>query len=170
MNERKNAVTMRGNPLTLLGPELKAGDRAPEFAALDNGLQPVRLSDSAGKVRLIASLPSLDTGVCDAETRRFNQEAAAIPGVEFLAVSMDLPFAQKRFCASAGIERVRLLSDHRDAAFGSAYGTLIKENRLLSRAVFVVDGQGLLRYVEYVPEIGQHPDYERALAALRKAG
>jgi thiol peroxidase len=170
MIERKNAVTMRGNPLTLVGPELKAGERAPEFTALDNGLQPVRLSDSAGKVRLITSLPSLDTGVCDAETRRFNQEAAAIPGVQFLAVSMDLPFAQKRFCSSAGIDRVQLLSDHRDAAFGSAYGTLIKENRLLSRAVFVVDGQGQLRHVEYVPEIGQHPDYDRALAALRAAG
>jgi thiol peroxidase len=170
VNERKNAAIMAGKSLTLLGPELKAGDRAPEFVALDNSFQPVKLSDSAGKVRLIAAVPSLDTPVCDAETRRFNQEAAAIPGVEFLTVSMDLPFAQKRFCSSAGIDRIKLLSDYRDAAFGAAYGTLIKENRLLSRAVFVVDQQGTLRHVEYVPKVGDHPDYDKALAAVRAAG
>ena len=170
MNERKNAVTLRGTPLTLIGPELKTGERAPEFTALDNAMQSVRLADSAGKVRLIASVGSLDTPICDAETRRFNQEAASIPGVEFLIVSMDLPFAQKRFCSSADIEKVRLLSDHRDAAFGAAYGTLIKETRLLSRGIFVVDAEGVLRYVEYVPEIGAHPDYDKALAAVRAAG
>lgn len=167
--ERPAAVTFMNNPLTLLGPELKAGQQAPDFTALANDLKPATLGDFAGKVRIISVVPSLDTPVCDAQTRRFNQEAAKLPGVEILTISMDLPFAQKRWCGAAGVERVRTLSDHREASFGLAYGTLIKELRLEARAVFVVDKQGILRHVEYVREMTAHPSYDAALKAAEAA-
>ncbi len=170
MADRAGAVTMKGAPLTLTGDEIKAGDRAPDFEVIDNDLQPVKLSDYAGKVVIISSVPSLDTPVCDLETRRFNDEAAGLGDeIEILTISMDLPFAQKRWCGAAGVERVKTLSDHRDAAFGLAYGVLIKELRLLARAVFVVDVEGVIRYMELVEEITEEPDYAAALKAAGSA-
>jgi len=167
MEEHVGAVTFKGNPLTLLGPELRAGDAAPDCTLLAGDLSEVKLSDYAGKVRLIATVPSLDTGVCDTETRRFNAAAGELGAeVVVLTVSMDLPFAQKRWCGAAGVEHVVTLSDHRDAAFGSAYGVLIKELRLLARAVFVVDPGGAVRYVEIVKEMTDEPDYDAALDAV----
>jgi len=168
--ERSGAVTFLGNPLTALGSELKAGEKAPAFSVLSNDLKPVTLADSAGKVRLLSVVPSLDTPVCDMQTRRFNQEASSLgDNVAILTLSMDLPFAQKRWCGAAGVDRVYTLSDHKDASFGLAYGTLIKELRLLSRAIFVVDANDTIRYVEYVKEISSHPNYDAALAAARGA-
>lgn len=165
--ERAGAVTFKGNPLTLLGPELKVGDRAPDFEVVGKDLQPVTLADTEGKVRIFSVVPSIDTPVCDSQTRRFNQEAAALSGVGVYTVSMDLPFAQARWCAAADVNRVIMLSDHRDASFGLHYGTLIKELRLECRAIFVVDADGVLRYVEYVREVTAHPNYEAALEAVR---
>jgi thiol peroxidase len=165
--ERKNATTLKGNPFTLIGAEVKVGQKAPEFSVLDGSLQPVTLASSKGKTRLIISVPSLDTPVCDAETRKFNEAAANIPGVEVLVVSVDLPFAQGRFCQTAGIKNLKMASDHRDTSFGKAYGTLIKELRLLSRAVFVVDQNDTVQYVEYVGEVANHPNYDAALNALK---
>lgn len=168
MSERTGAITMKGNPLTLTGEEVKTGQTAPDFIALDNDLAPVKLSSYAGKVIIISSVPSLDTPVCDLQTRRFNSEAAALgPDVVILTLSMDLPFAQKRWCGAAGVESVITLSDHRDAAFGMAYGLLIKELRLLARAVLVVDKEGVLRYQQLVPEVTQEPDYDAAIAAAK---
>jgi len=168
MQERPGGVTFQGSPLTLVGPELAAGDGAPDCELLGSDLAPVRLSDYAGKVRAILSVPSLDTPVCDTETRRFNAEAAGLgDGVVVLAVSMDLPFAQARWCAAAGIERVVTLSDHRQAAFGRAYGVLIKELRLLARAVFIADPAGKLTYVQLVREMTDEPNYDEALGAAR---
>ena len=168
-SERTGVVTFKGNPLTLLGPEIKLGDRAPEFQVLAQDLSPVSLSSGRGKVRLISVVPSLDTPVCDAQTRRFNEEAATLPaGVEVWTISMDLPFAQKRWCGAAGIDRIKVLSDHKDASFGTAFGALIKELRLLARALFVVDREGTVRHVEYVREVTTHPNYDAALAAVRK--
>jgi thiol peroxidase len=165
----KRTVTMKGNPLELAGSQPKVGDRAPDFVALAQDLQEVRLSSLAGKVRVLVSVPSLDTPVCDLETRRFNQEATRLgDAVRVLVVSMDLPFAQKRWCAAAGVERVQTLSDHREASFGKAYGMLLQALRLLARAVFVVDGQGVVRYVQVVPEIGQEPDYQAVLRAVQE--
>ena len=164
--ERKNATTLKGNPFTLIGPEIKVGQQAPEFTALAGDLSPVTLASSQGKTRLICSVPSLDTPVCEAETRRFNEEAAKMPGVDVLVISMDLPFAQSRFCLTAGIKNLKTLSDHRDASFGRSWGTLIKELRLLSRAVFVVDPSDKVQYVEYVKEVTTHPNYDAALNAL----
>lgn len=169
MAERTGLVTMGGKPVTLVGDEVKAGDRAPNFVVVDNDLNPVEFSSYRGKICVVASVPSLDTEVCSVETRRFNQEAANLgEDVVILTISMDLPFAQKRWCGAAGVDRVVTLSDHRDASFGLAYGVLIKEARLLARAVFVVDRDGVVRYVELVPELGREPDYEAALAAVRK--
>ncbi len=165
--ERHGAATFKGNPLTLIGPALTIGSKAPEFQVLGQDLAPVTLTAFKGKTLLISVVPSLDTPVCDAQTRRFNQEAATLPGVEILTVSMDLPFAQKRWCGAAGIDKVKVVSDHKDASFGSAYGTLIKELRLLSRAIFLIDRTGTVRYVEYVPEVTSHPNYDAALAAAR---
>lgn len=167
IQERHGAATFKGDPLTLIGPELKVGSKAPEFQVLAQDLSPVTLSSLKGKTLLISVVPSLDTPVCDAQTRRFNEEAAKLPNAQVLAVSMDLPFAQKRWCGAAGIERVKVVSDHKDASFGKAYGVLIKELRLLSRAIFLVDTTGTVRYVEYVPEVASHPNYEAALAAAR---
>lgn len=166
--ERQGAVMFKGNPLTLIGPALAPGTKAPEFEVLAQDLSPVTLGSSKGRVRLISVVPSLDTPVCDAQTRRFNQEAAKLPSVEILTVSMDLPFAQKRWCGAAGIDKVKVLSDHRGASFGTAYGALIKELRLLARAIFVVDSQDIVRYVEYVPEVTSHPNYDAALAAVQQ--
>src|ERR1035438_212827 len=165
--ERKNATTLKGNPFTLIGPELKVGQKAPDFTVLAGNLTPVTLAASQGKTRLIISVPSLDTPVCDAETRRFNEEASKLAGVETLVISVDLPFAQARFCQTAGIKNIKTLSDHRDVSFGKAYGTLIKELRLLSRAVFVIGPDDTIQYVEYVKEMSQHPMYDKVLEALK---
>jgi len=166
--ERPGAVTFKGQPLTLVGPELKPGDKAPDFTIIDQSLQPASLKDYAGKVILLSVVPSLDTGICSAQTKRFNEEAAQLPeDVVILTVSMDLPFAQARFCGAENIDRVKVLSDHRDASFAQAYGTLVKELRLECRAIFVIDRDGTIRYVEYVPEIASHPNYDAALQAVK---
>jgi thiol peroxidase len=158
---------MKGNPLTLTGNEVKVGDKAPNFEVVDTGLNPVRLGGYEGKVVVISSVPSLDTPVCDLETRHFNDEAAKLgEDVKILTISMDLPFAQKRWCGAAGVTHVTTLSDHRDASFGLAYGVLIKELRLLARAVFVVDRKGIVRYVDLVKEIANEPEYEAALKVV----
>ncbi|OCA81843.1 thiol peroxidase [Pradoshia sp. D12] len=162
-------VTFKGNPVTLIGKEVKVGDTAPDFTVLANDLSPVTLKDTDGKVRIISVVPSLDTGVCDTQTRKFNEEAAKAGDVVVMTVSMDLPFAQKRWCAAAGLENVITVSDHRDASFGEAYGVLMKELRLLARAVFVVDSNNKVTYVEYVPEGTTHPQYEAALEAAKAA-
>lgn len=168
MVERSGDVTMKGNPLTLVGPALNVGDKAPDFVVLNNDLAPVSLSAYSGKVCIISSVPSLDTPVCDMETRRFNQEAGNLGrDVVVLTISMDLPFAQKRWCGAAGVDKVVTLSDHRDASFGSAYGVLIKELRLLARSVFVVDKKGVIRYIQVVGELTQEPDYEAVLKAVK---
>lgn len=162
-------VTFKNNPITLLGNEVKVGDKAPDFTVLANDLSPVTLKDSEGKVRLFASVPSLDTGVCDAETRRFNEEATNLgEDVIIYTVSVDLPFAQKRWCGASGVDRVQTVSDHKDLSFGKAYGVAIEELRLLTRAVFVVDREGIVKYVEYVPEATNHPNYEAAIAAVKE--
>lgn len=166
--ERKGVHTLKGNPLTLVGPQLHVGDQAPDFTALNQDFKPVKLSESAGQVRLISVVPSLDTGICDAQTRRFNEEAAKFPKVKILTISMDSPFTQKRWCGAAGIDKVQVLSDHRDASFGPAYGILIKELGVLARSIFIVDGSGTIRYIEYVPEMASHPNYDAALAALKQ--
>ncbi len=162
-------VTFKGNAVTLLGNEVKVGDKAPDFSVLANDMSAVTLENTKGQVRLITSVPSIDTGVCDAETRRFNEEAQKLDNVKFLTVSVDLPFAQKRWCAAAGIENVQTLSDHRDLSFGKAYGVAIEELRLLARAVFVVDSSDTVTYVEYVSEATDHPNYEAALEAVKQA-
>lgn len=168
MRERTGIITFKGKPMTLLGPDIKAGDKAPDFRVVDNGLGPVTLADFKGKVKIISAVPSLDTPTCDMETRRFNQEAAGLPGdVVVLTVSLDLPFAQKRWCAAAGIDKVKTLSDYQDRSFASAYGVLIKELKLLSRSIFVVDKQDNVRYVQHVKEVAQEPDYGAALAAAK---
>ena len=168
MAERKGAVTFQGNPLTLVGDELAVGDRLPDVELLANDLTPVKLSSYCGKVCVIASVPSLDTPVCDTETRRFNQEAGRLgpPDVSVLTVSMDLPFAQKRWCGAAGVTNLRVLSDYRDASFGRAYGVLIKDLRLLSRTIFIVDKERKVRYVQAVQELTNEPDYNQVLEAL----
>jgi thiol peroxidase len=152
-----------------VGEEIKAGMPAPDIELLDNDLKPVKLSFFRGKVVILTSVPSLDTPVCDIETRRFNDEAAMLgPEVNIVTISMDLPFAQKRWCGAAGVEKVKTLSDHRQAAFGQAYGVLIKELRLLARAVFIVDGAGTVQYVQLVKEVASEPDYEQVMQALQK--
>ncbi|HSR70708.1 MAG TPA: thiol peroxidase [Acidobacteriota bacterium] len=166
--ERADAVTLRGNPFTLVGPELEEGQDAPDFVTIGADMQPVRLSDLQGKVRILSVVPSLDTPVCDIQTRRFNKEAASLDNVKIYTVSMDLPFAQKRWCESAGVKNIIMLSDHRDASFGQAYGTLIKELRLDCRALFVVDEDNKIRHVEYVKEVADQPDYEKALQSVRE--
>jgi thiol peroxidase len=170
MSEREGEVTMRGKPLTLVGNEVEVGQMAPDCTLTRNDLLPVKLSEFRGKACVISSVPSLDTSVCDLETRRFNQEAAALgPDVQILTISMDLPFAQKRWCGARDIKSVITLSDYRDAAFGLAYGVLIKELRLLARAVFVVDREGRIRYIQLVKEIATEPDYAAVIEAVKKA-
>jgi thiol peroxidase len=172
-DERKGAVTLRGNPITLGGSEVKAGQNAPDFSALDNGLKSVKLSEAKGKVVILSSVPSLDTPTCDTETRRFNQEAGKLGAdVEIWTISRDLPFAQKRWCGAAGVTSVKTLSDFRDRAFGPAYGVEIKDGPiagLVARAVFVVGKDGKVKHVEYVKEIGSEPNYDAALAAAKSA-
>jgi thiol peroxidase len=167
--ERAGATTLKGNPLTLIGPELKPGDKAPDFTLTGGDLKPVTLKDTGGQVRIISVVPSLDTPVCDAQTKRFNEEAAKLPGVDILTVSMDLPFAQKRWCGAFGVDKVKMLSDHKDGSFGSNYGTLIKELRIESRAIFVLDRNNTIRHAEYVKEVADFPNYESALTAARGA-
>jgi thioredoxin-dependent peroxiredoxin len=168
--ERPGATTLKGNPFTLIGPELKPGDPAPDFHVVDAGLHPISLKDTGSKVRIISVVPSLDTPVCDAQTKRFNDAAAKMTGVDIYTVSMDLPFAQKRWCGQFAVDNIKMLSDHKDGSFGENYGTLIKELRIESRAIFVLDSGNQLRHVEYVKEVGDHPNYEAALAAARSAG
>lgn len=152
-----------------MGPELKAGDKAPDFKAVDDSLKALDLAGTGSSVRIFSVVPSLDTPVCDAQTKRFNEEAGKLPDVKIYTFSMDLPFAQKRWCGAFGVDHVKMVSDHRDGSFGQAYGTLIKDLRILSRAIFVVDKNNVIRYVEYVKEVGEHPSYEAALAAARSA-
>lgn len=149
---------------------MKVGEKAPDFAAVDEGLQPVNLASTGDGVRIFSVVPSLDTPVCDAQTKRFNDELAKLNGVAVYSFSMDLPFAQKRWCDAFGVDHVKMVSDHRSGSFGEAYGVLIKDLRILSRAIFVVGKDGTLRHVEYVPEVSGHPDYEAALSAARAAG
>ena len=162
-------ITFKGNPVTLLGNEVKAGDHAPNFTVLANDLSEVTLDSTKGSVRLISVVPSIDTGVCDAQTRRFNEEAAKLDNVKVLTVSVDLPFAQKRWCGANGIDNVQTLSDHRDLSFGEAYGVAIQELRLLARSIFVVDSNDNVTYVEYLPEVTEHPNYEAAIEAAKTA-
>lgn len=168
--ERQGAVTFKGSPLTMIGPELKVGDRAPEFQVVGQDLSQATLASSKGKTRLFSVVPSLDTPVCDAQTKRFNEEASKLPqDVVVYTVSMDLPFAQKRWCGAANATKVVTVSDHRDASFGQGFGVLIKELRLLSRAIFVVGPDDRIKYVEYVKEMTTHPNYDKALDALKAA-
>jgi len=169
MAEQKGLITFRGNPLTLVGNQVKVGQKAPDFVGIDNNLSPVKFSSYLGKVCIISSVVSLDTPACDIQTRKFNEEASRLgPNVAILTMSMDLPFAQKRWCGAAGVDRIQTLSDHRDASFGTSYGVLIKELRLLARAIFVVDGKGVLQYKELVKEVTHEPDYNAVLSALKK--
>lgn len=167
--ERKGAVTFKGNPLTLEGPDIKPGQKAPDFRALSQGLELKGLADFKGKIKLIASVPSLDTPVCDSEIKRFNDEAAKVSkNVVIIFISMDLPFAQKRFCQEFDINNVKTFSDHREASFGINYGVLIKELRLLARAVFIIGKDETVKYVQIVKELSSPPDYDAALKMLKK--
>ena len=168
MSERMDVITVHGSPLTLVGDGFTMGQPAPDATLLDNNLKPVKLSDFRGKVVVISSVGSLDTSVCDLQTRRFNSEAVSLgDDVVILTVSVDLPFAQKRWCGTAGVERVTTLSDHRDVAFGKAYGLLVKESRMLARAVLVLDRKGIVRYCQLVKELSEEPEYEPVLDAVK---
>ncbi len=170
-NERSGIITFKGNPFTLLGPELAVGVKAPDFKVVDNSLAPVTLATYSGKIKVISAVPSLDTPVCDTETRRFNQEAAGLPeNVVVLTISLDLPFAQKRWCGAAGIDRVTTLSDYQERSFAAAYGILIKELKLLARAVFIIDADDTVRYIQIVPEVTNEPDYAAVIAAVKSLG
>jgi len=165
---REAAVTLKGKPMTVIGPKLEAGDKAPNATLVANDGSTVSLDDYAGKLRLVSVVYSLDTGLCDLQTHRFNSEAANLgPDAVVLTISTDLPMAQKRWCGAAGIDRVITLSDHRLMSFGDAYGTHIEELRMEQRSIFVIDKAGIVRYAEYVPEVAQHPDYDRALAVAK---
>ena len=169
MAERVGLITMRGKPLTLVGNEVKVGQKAPDFVTMDTGLNPVKFSSYQGKACILSSVISLDTPVCDTQTRKFNEEAGRLgPNVAILTLSMDLPFAQKRWCGAAGVDKVQTLSDYREASFGNSFGVLIKELRLLARAVFLVDQKGVLQYHQLVKEVTSEPDYGAALAELKK--
>ena len=160
---------MKGDPLTLIGDEIAVGSKAPEFSALDNNLKERHLSDYKNKIKLIASVPSLDTPICDLQIKRFNEEAAALSkDIVIIFISADLPFAQKRFCQAYDIKKVKTLSDHKDLSFGMSYGVLIKELRLLARVIFVIDKEDTIKYIQYVNEQSNQPDYEKALQALKK--
>ncbi|MEI9813821.1 MAG: thiol peroxidase [Acidobacteriota bacterium] len=155
--------------MTLLGPELKVGDKAPDFKAIDDALKPVDLASTGDGVRIFSVVPSLDTPVCDMQTKRFNDEAGKSGEITIYTVSMDLPFAQKRWCGAFGVDHVKMISDHRDGSFGEAYGTLIKDLRIESRAIFVVDKNNVIRHAEYVNEVSEHPNYDAAMAAAKAA-
>ena len=162
-------ITFKGNPVTLVGEQVKVGDAAPDFTVVDIALAAVNLATFGEKIKIISAVPSLDTPVCDTETRRFNREAAELPGdVAILTISLDLPFAQKRWCGAAGIDRVVTLSDYRDRSFALAYGVLIDELKLLSRSIFVLDRNNIIRYIQHVPEVTREPDYGEVLAAARQ--
>jgi thioredoxin-dependent peroxiredoxin len=166
--ERTGKITIHGNPLTLIGPEITVGSKAPEFKVLDKDLNEVKSSDFSGKVRIISVTPSLDTPVCDIQVNKFNHEAAQLgDNVAVINMSMDLPFALARFCAAAGIDKVKTLSDHREASFGTAYGVLIKELRLLARSIFIIDRNDIVRYVEIVPEMTEHPNYDKVISMAK---
>jgi len=168
--EYTGKVTLKGAPLTLIGEEIKVGQRAPDFRVITSDLKEIGLGEFKDKVKLISTVPSLDTPICDLEIKRFNDEAAKVhKDVVIIFISMDLPFAQKRFCQAYDIKKVKTFSDHKEGDFGSKYGVLIKELRLLSRAIFVIDKENIVKYVEYVGELSSHPDYERALNALKTA-
>ena len=162
-------VTFKHNPVTIVGDEVKVGDHAPNFSVLANDMSEVTLDSTKGKIRLFSVVPSIDTGVCDAQTRKFNEEASKLENVEVITVSVDLPFAQRRWCAASGLENVVTVSDHKDLSFGQAYGVVMKEMRLLARAIFVVDANDMVTYVEYVSEGSNHPNYEAAIEAVKAA-
>ena len=166
--EKSRAVTLKGNPMTLSGPRLEAGDPAPDFLCVDNRLQPVTLADTGSAIRIFSVVPSLDTPVCDMQTKRFDDESSKLDAIDVYSISTDLPFAEQRYCTTFGIDHVKMLSDHRDTSFGKAYGVLVTELRILTRAIFVLDAENVIRHAEYVPEIGDHPDYEAALAKARE--
>jgi thioredoxin-dependent peroxiredoxin len=166
---QERTTKMKGNPQVLVGPELKPGDAAPDFDVTGNDLKSVKLADTGKNVRIFSVVPSLDTPVCDQQTRRFNEEAAKLGSIEIFTVSCDLPFAQKRWCAAAGIDKVKTVSDYRNGSFGEAWGTMLKDLRIESRAIFVVNGANKITYVEYVPEVTEHPNYDAALQAARSA-
>jgi thiol peroxidase len=166
--ERTGVATFKGNPITLIGPELKVGDKAPDFSINKNLVENASLAEYAGKVKLISVVPSIDTGVCDAQTRRFNVEAASLgENVAILTVSVDLPFAQSRWCGASGVDKVVLLSDYKAHSFGEAYGVYIKELGLDMRSIFVIDANDTIQYVEYLPEMTEHPNYEQAISAVK---
>jgi len=165
--EKRQETTMGGKPVTLLGKKLNVGDKAPDFVALKQDLTPVMLKDVSEKIKIISAVPSVDTGVCELQTKRFNEEASKLKDIAILSISMDLPFALGRFCAVQGIDKVMMLSDHKDASFGEAYGVLIEELRLLNRSIFVLDENNIIRYMEVVAENTNHPDYESALEAVK---
>ena len=168
--ERKGAITFKGNPMILIGPEIKVGDKAPDFQVTAGDLSTVTLQNFKGKTKLISVVPSLDTPVCDQQTRKFNEEASKLSNdVEIITISMDLPFAQKRFCATAGLQRVKTFSDYKSASFGHAYGVLIKELHLLTRSVFIVGPDDKVQYVEYVKEVTNHPNYEAAFGYFQSS-
>lgn len=167
--ERTNGTTLNGKPLTVIGPELKAGDTAPDFDVVDVSMQPVTLAKTGNNVRIFSVVPSLDTPVCDAQTKRFEEEAAKLQGMDIYTVSMDLPFAQKRWCSAFGVDHIKMLSDHKNGSFGENYGTLIKDLRIESRAIFVLDKDNQIKHVEYVKEVGDFPNYDAALDAAKSA-
>ncbi len=166
--ERIDAVTLKGKPLTVLGAELKVGEKAPDFELTDQTLSTVTLADTTGRPRLFSVVPSLDTPVCDAQTKRFSDAAEKYPGVDFYTISMDLPFAQKRWCVNFGVENLKMLSDHRTGSFGLAYGTLIKEQRIESRAIFILDKDDTLLYVEYAQELAMAANFNQAMETVEK--
>lgn len=167
--ERSDIVTLQGNKLTLIGPDIQVGDMAPDFSAIDKGMKPVRLSDMKGEILIISAVPSLDTQVCELQTTRFNQEASNLRA-RVLTISMDLPFAQSRFCDTFNIENLILLSDYKDREFSNAYGLYIKEIGLIARSIFIIDRDGRIAYREIVKDIASQPDYDRAIAEAKKLG
>lgn len=167
-DKRQGLVTMGGNPVTLIGKEIKVGDKAPDFTVLTNDLQPYSLKDAEDKVKIISVVPSLDTGVCEFQTTHFNQEASNLGDVVILTISVDLPFAQQRFCGAKGIDKVITLSDHKDLSFGMNYGFVMEELRLLSRGIVILDKDNNVKYVEYVKEVTEHPNYDKAIEEAKK--
>lgn len=165
--EKRQETAMGGKPVTLLGKKLNVGDKAPDFVALKQDLTPFTLKEVSEKIKIVSAVPSVDTGVCELQTKRFNEEASKLKDIAILSISMDLPFALGRFCAVQGIDKVMMLSDHKNASFGEAYGVLIEELRLLNRSIFVLDENNIIRYMEIVAENTNHPDYESALKAVK---
>lgn len=167
--ERKGAFTIKGQPMTLVGPELKAGDRAPDFNVVDSAFNPVDLAATGNRWRFFSVIPSVDTGICSDQTKRWDEESAKFEDrVAFYSISRDLPFATKRWCTESGAEKITTLSDHMDGNFGKSYGAFVKEKGFLARSLFIVDPQGVVRYAQYVPEMATHPDYDAAIAALER--